>query len=49
MVMLRKKSCRLMVNNSIYCMDRQGGKYKDYRKKMTQKNNSRNMFLRETE
>ena len=44
MIMLRKKSYELMVNNSIYCMDGQGGKNKDYQKKHDSKNNSINVF-----
>ena len=45
--MLKKKRYNLMVNNNIYCMDRQGEK-KGFSKesKHDKKNNSENTFLR---
>ena len=43
--MLWKKTYKLMVNNSIYCIDKQGRKNKGYQKKNDSKNNSRNELL----
>ena len=40
-----EKSYELVVNNSIYYMDKQGEKNRDYQKKNDSKNDSRNGFL----
>ena len=42
--MLRKEGYKVMANNSIYCMDKQGEKNKDYLKKMSQKTISKICF-----
>ena len=43
-IMLRKKGYKVMENNNINSMDKQGEKNKDYLKKMTQKTISRICF-----